>query len=127
MNDRMASTDPKTVLLIDDDTSNLEAFGEVLRGAGYIVVCARNGAEALACLPAAQPSVVMVDYVMPRMNGATTIEMLRRHATLHDVSIVMTSGLPEEVVRPRCGDYDVFLPKPLDIARALDTLQSLSR
>jgi len=117
----------KTVLLIDDDTSNLEALGEVLRSAGYAVVCARNGAEALACLASAQPHVVMVDYVMPRMDGATTVEMLRRHSRLHDVSIVMTSGLPEEVVRPRCGDYDVFLQKPLDIARALDTLQTLAR
>jgi CheY-like chemotaxis protein len=117
----------KTVLLIDDDTSNLEALGEVLRSAGYAVVCARNGAEALACLPTTQPNVVMVDYVMPRMDGAATVEMLRRHASLRDVSIVMTSGLPEEVVRPRCGDYDVFLQKPLDIARALDTLQTLAR
>jgi CheY-like chemotaxis protein len=122
----MTPDDPKTVLLIDDDTANLEAFGHVLRGAGYTVVCARNGAEALACLSAVSPDVVMVDYVMPRMDGATTIEMLRRHATLHGVSIVMTSGLPEEVVRPRCGDYDVFLQKPLDIARTLDTLYALA-
>jgi len=123
----MTAGDARTVLLIDDDTSNLETFGEVLRGAGYTVVCARNGAEALACLPGTHPDVVMVDYVMPRMNGATTIEMLRRHAALRDVSIVMTSGLPEDMVRPRCGDYDVFLQKPLDIARALDTLHTLSR
>lgn len=123
----MTSGESKTVLLIDDDTSNLEAFGHVLREAGYTVVCARNGAEALACLPGAHPNIVMVDYVMPRMDGATTIEMLRRHADLAGVSIVMTSGLPEEVVRPRCVDYDVFLQKPLDIARALDTLQTLVR
>jgi CheY-like chemotaxis protein len=123
----MTPGDPKTVLLIDDDTSNLEAFGHVLRSAGYTVVCARNGAEALACLPSVVPSVVMVDYVMPRMDGATTIEMLRRHTSLSGVSIVMTSGLPEEVVRPRCDGYDVFLQKPLDIARTLDTLQTLAR
>ena len=40
----MASSQPKTVLLIDDDTSNLEALGDVFRDAGYTVVCARNGA-----------------------------------------------------------------------------------
>jgi two-component system phosphate regulon response regulator PhoB len=122
----MASSEAKTALLIDDDTSNLEAFGDVLRDAGYTVVCARNGAEALACLPAAHPNVVMVDYVMPRMDGATTVQMLRRHDATRDVSIIMTSGLPEEVVRPCCQDYDVFLRKPLDIAQALQALQTLA-
>ena len=122
----MASSQPKTVLLIDDDTSNLEALGDVFRDAGYTVVCARNGAEALACLAAAHPNVVMVDYVMPRMDGATTVEMLRRHDATRHVSIIMTSGLPEEVVRPRCDDYDVFRRKPLDIATALQTLRTLS-
>ena len=122
----MASSQPKTVLLIDDDTSNLEALGDVFRDAGYTVVCGRNGAEALACLAAAHPNVVMVDYVMPRMDGATTVEMLRRHDATRHVSIIMTSGLPEEVVRPRCDDYDVFLRKPLDMATALQTLRTLS-
>ena len=68
----------------------------------------------------------MVDYVMPRMDGATTVEMLRRHDATRHVSIIMTSGLPEEVVRPRCDDYDVFLRKPLDMATALQTLRTLS-
>ena len=116
----------KTVLLIDDDTHNLELLGEVLRGEGYAVVCARNGAEALASLLGVSPNVVMVDYVMPRMDGAATIEMLRAHAATRDISIIMTSGLPEDLVRPRCGGYDAFLRKPLDIGHALHTLRSLA-
>ena len=122
----MVSKQAKTVLLVDDDTHNLELLGEVLRAQGYAVVCARNGAEALACLAAAHPNVAMVDYVMPRMDGATTIEMLRSHAATRDIGIIMTSGLPEDVVRPRCGDYDAFLRKPIDMDRALQTLRSLA-
>jgi CheY-like chemotaxis protein len=117
----------KTVLLVDDDTTNLETFGEILRAEGYTVVCARNGAEALAVLQAAHPDVVMLDYVMPQMDGATTIGALKHAPDTKDIAIVMTSGLPEEVVRPRCSDYDAFLQKPIDIGRALQTISALSR
>jgi CheY-like chemotaxis protein len=117
----------KTVLLVDDDTTNLETLGEVLRAEGYHVVCARNGAEAMAVLKAARPDVVLLDYVMPQMDGATTVGALKHGPDTKDIAIVMTSGLPEEVVRPRCSDYDAFLQKPLDIDRALQTLSALAR
>jgi len=117
----------RTVLLVDDDTTNLETLGEVLRSEGYTVVCARSGAEALACLRAAPPDVVMLDYVMPQMDGASTIDALRLDSRTRHVAIVMTSGLPEELVRPRCSDYDAFLQKPIDIAHALQTLSALAR
>jgi CheY-like chemotaxis protein len=117
----------KTVLLVDDDTNNLETLGEILRCEGYHVVCARNGAEALACLQAADPDVVMLDYVMPQMDGAKMIGALRHDSQTRHIAIVMTSGLPEDMVRPRCSDYDAFLQKPLDIDRALATLSALAR
>ena len=116
----------KTVLLVDDDTSNLETLGEILRAEGYTVLCARNGAEALACLHAATPDVVMLDYVMPQMDGASTIGALKETPGTRDIAIVMTSGLPEDVVRPRCSGYDVFLQKPIDIERVLRTLSALA-
>jgi CheY-like chemotaxis protein len=119
--------DMATVLLVDDDTSNLETLGDILRAEGYTVVCARSGAEAMACIGAALPDIVMLDYVMPQMDGATTIGALRAGRDTRGVAIVMTSGLPEEVVRPRCSDYDAFLRKPLDIQGALRTLAMLAQ
>ena len=121
------SASGKTVLLVDDDTTNLEMLGGILRSEGYTVVCARNGAEALACLRASPPDVVMLDYVMPQMDGASTIGALRLEPATRDVAIVMTSGLPEEMVKPRCSGYDAFLQKPIDIERVLETLSTLSR
>ncbi|HEX5634984.1 MAG TPA: response regulator [Gemmatimonadales bacterium] len=121
------STSGKTVLLVDDDTTNLELLGELLRAEGYTVVCARNGAEALACLRATPPDIVMLDYVMPQMDGASTIGALRLEPVTRDVAIVMTSGLPEDMVRPRCSGYDAFLQKPIDIDRVLETFSALAR
>lgn len=115
----------RQILLVDDDTANLEILSEVLRGEGYTVVCARNGAEALACLRNAQPDVVMLDYVMPTMDGATLARQLKSDGATSSIAIVMTSGLPEDMVRPRCDLYDAFLQKPYDVQELLDALDNL--
>ena len=115
----------RRILLVDDDTANLEVLSELLRSEGYTVVCARNGAEAMACLQNAQPDVVMLDYVMPTMDGATMAQKLKGDDATRGIAIVMTSGLPEEMVRPRCQVYDAFLQKPYDPGQALRTLQTL--
>lgn len=117
----------KRVLLVDDDTANLEVLSDLLRAEGYTVVCARNGAEAMACLGNAQPDVVMLDYVMPTMDGATMAKMLKDDAATRNIAIVMTSGLPEEMVRPRCQVYDAFLQKPYEVGQALSTLDAVTR
>jgi CheY-like chemotaxis protein len=117
----------RRVLLVDDDTANLEVLSDLLRSEGYTVVCARNGAEAMACLGNAQPDVVMLDYVMPTMDGATMAKMLKDDDATRRIAIVMTSGLPEEMVRPRCQVYDAFLQKPYEVDEALRTLDAVTR
>jgi CheY-like chemotaxis protein len=117
----------KRVLLVDDDTANLEVLGDLLRNEGYAVVCARNGAEAMACLRNARPDLVMLDYVMPTMDGATMAHKLKEDVATRSIAIVMTSGLPEDMVRPRCQVYDAFLQKPYDVDHALRTLDTVLR
>lgn len=121
----MASS-TRRVLLVDDDTTNLEILSELLRAESYAVVCARNGAEAMACLRTAMPDVIMLDYVMPTMDGATMCGKLKSDETTRNIAILMTSGLPEDMVRPRCQLYDAFLQKPYDPADVLRVLAQLS-
>jgi len=123
--EHMART-TRRILLVDDDTANLEVLGDVLRAEGYAVVCARNGAEAMACLRTADPDVVMLDYVMPLMDGATMCGKLRGDESTRSIAILMTSGLPEDMVRPRCDLYDAFLQKPYDVPDVLSTLERLT-
>lgn len=115
----------RRVLLVDDDTANLEILSELLRTEGFTVVCARNGAEAMACLSTARPDVVMLDYVMPTMDGATLATKLREDTSTRSIAIVMTSGLPEDMVRPRFHGYDAFLHKPYDAEEALRVLSTV--
>lgn len=112
-----------TVLLVDDDSEFRESLRDLLAGEGHRVVCARDGSDAVAAMRAHRPDVVLLDYVMPRVDGASLVKSLRESESTRDIAIVMISGLPEEMVRPVCEGYDVYLPKPVqpdELLRALD-------
>lgn len=100
------------VLLVDDDSEFRETLRDLLAAEGHRVVCARDGSDAVAAMRAHRPQVVLLDYVMPGVDGASLLRTLRQSAATRDIGIVMMSGLPEELVRPVCEGYDVYLPKP---------------
>jgi CheY-like chemotaxis protein len=112
-----------TVLLVDDDSEFRESLRDLLSAEGHRVVCARDGSDAVAAMRAHKPHVVLLDYVMPRVDGAGLVKTLRQSDATSDIAIVMMSGLPEDMVRPVCEGYDVYVPKPVDI----DTLQNALR
>ena len=112
-----------TVLLVDDDSEFRESLRDLLTSEGHRVVCARDGSDAVAALRAHRPQVVVLDYVMPQVDGASLLRSLRENATTSDIGIVMISGLPEALVRPVCEGYDVYLPKPVDAQALVDAIE----
>ena len=121
----MAAVETKSVLLVDDDTANLETLRARLAEEGYQVSCARSGVEAIASVNAHTPDAVVLDHVMPTMSGSTIAALLKGQAATRRIAVVMTSGLPEDMVRPLCNSYDVFLQKPVEFDRLLSTLRRL--
>lgn len=112
-----------SVLLVDDDSEFRETLRDLLVAEGHRVVCARDGSDAVAAMRAHKPQVVLLDYVMPRVDGAGLVKTLRKSAATSDIAIVMISGLPEDMVKPVCEGYDVYLPKPVNIDTLLAALQ----
>jgi CheY-like chemotaxis protein len=112
-----------SVLLVDDDSEFRETLRDLLSAEGHRVVCARDGSDAVAAMRAHRPEVIVLDYVMPRVDGATLVRTLRESASTSDIAIVMMSGLPEEMVRPVCSGYDVYLPKPVQVDALLQAVR----
>jgi CheY-like chemotaxis protein len=79
-----------TILICDDEPSILLLLGEILTEAGYLVVSARNGAEALANLAAQHVDVIFTDLRMPEMNGLEFVQSVR--AANRFIPIVFVSG-----------------------------------
>ncbi|GEJ56133.1 response regulator [Anaeromyxobacter diazotrophicus] len=98
------------LLVIDDDADIRTALAEILELSGYEVVVAADGQEGAELLAVVSPQAIVLDLMMPRMDGWTFLEHLRCHPTLHDLPVLVTSAAPGE---PPPG-ADACLPKPFD-------------
>jgi signal transduction histidine kinase/DNA-binding response OmpR family regulator len=84
--------DDATILLVDDDRKTLELLEEVLQSAGYETQSVQSGARALEVLSAKIVSAVLLDLLMPGMDGFEVIRHVRQEATLRDLPILVMTG-----------------------------------
>ncbi len=93
--------DDAAILLVDDDPATLELLEETLRSAGYETQSVRSGARALEVLSSKLVGAVMLDLLMPEMNGFEVIRHIRQAPNLKDLPVfIMTAKTltPEERV-----------------------------
>ncbi len=113
-----------TILLVDDEADVRESTGMILESAGYSVISADGGHEAVAVFERGSQAVnaVILDLSMPGMGGLTTFQELRRLDP--GVPIVLCSGYSEHDVAERFRglDVDAFLKKPYELVDLLDTV-----
>jgi PAS domain S-box-containing protein len=109
--------DPALVLLVDDDRRNLVALEAILDGLGYRIVTAESGADALEIALRDLPAVVLLDVLMPGMDGFEVAEQLKSIERTRDVPIVFLTAVATDV-RYIYRAYEVgaldYLVKPLD-------------
>jgi CheY-like chemotaxis protein len=113
------------VLLVDDDPEILEATGQVLREWGYAVDAAPDGASALELARKAKPDLMLIDLLMPIMDGWTLIERLRAEKVATGVPVVVFSADPQ--LRSSTGkpQVDAALSKPFDLEELQDVVERL--
>src|SRR3954452_3945073 len=106
-----------SLLIVDDDEPGREGLARRLRRQGYEACCAPGGPEALEALGGRRFDLVLLDVMMPGMNGLEVLKFLRRIDSLIDLPIIMVtargdSGDVVEALELGANDY---LTKPLDI------------
>jgi CheY-like chemotaxis protein len=115
----------KTILVVDDELANAEVLSLILEEEGYRVFCAANGRHGLERVAEVRPDLVILDYMMPIMNGAAMGIALRGNERTQHIKILMNSSLTEDAVRAHFGSYDAFLRKPYSVAAALALIRQL--
>ncbi|HKW79278.1 MAG TPA: response regulator [Candidatus Limnocylindria bacterium] len=121
-------SEKRTVLAIDDTPENLRLVEALLVPQGYAVVTASSGKEALAALPKTDPDLILVDLVMPEMNGFDVTKAIRADdATRHIPIIVITATGGADLVRALDAGADDFVAKPFDKNELLARVKSLIR
>ena len=108
------------ILLVDDEVDILEFVRYNLVREGYEVFTAENGAEALKVAAECRPHLILLDMMMPVMDGAQTCRAIRRNPVLKDTMVVFLSALGEE--GQQLAGFDVgaddYLTKPIKMKAA---------
>ena len=120
---------PPRVLVVDDEPSNLQLLEVMLTPEGYKVYTAGNGEEALAMVVLQKPDVILLDVMMPVMNGYELARRLKADPATATVPIIMVTALDNRDARMRgltAGAED-FLSKPVDRAELCVRVRNLLR
>jgi len=104
------------ILVVDDNEMNRDMLGRRLERQGHTVLEAENGRKALEILESVKVDLVLLDILMPELDGMQTLEMLKAHKTNRYTPVVMLSALDELDKVVRCIEIGAedFLPKPFN-------------
>ncbi|HJU17148.1 MAG TPA: response regulator [Stellaceae bacterium] len=112
----------RTVLVVDDEFGVAEVLESILTDAGYNVVSAINGRQGLARLSKARPDVVLLDFMMPLVNGPAMLRAMAADPAYRTIPVIMMSSLDEETVRRECDRFAAFLRKPFRASAVRDAV-----
>ncbi len=87
-----------SILLVDDDEFYREQIADLLEQAGYLMLEADNGMSAINLLNVRKPSLILLDYKMPGMDGLATLRQIRQNPHLRDIPVIMLTGYSNTVI-----------------------------
>jgi CheY-like chemotaxis protein len=116
---------PQTILIVDDEFSIVETLGEILSWEGYAVVTAPNGRAALEEIQRQAPDLVILDFMMPVMDGLDMLRELRAQPRYAQLPVILMSAarVIGDAGEPR--QYDALLRKPFEVSAVLALLRKL--
>ena len=118
--EKMSKNSRAQILIVDDDAMSRKILGQMLASAGYECTESDNGAGALELVHAKQPSLLLLDFDMPGLNGAEVLKRLRSDSNpaVAQVPAIMLTGHGSEESEVRClqAGADDFVTKPINAA-----------
>jgi two-component system, OmpR family, KDP operon response regulator KdpE len=114
----------KRILIVDDEQLILNILRTKLILSGYEVVTISNGKEALALIGSAQPDVMLLDVLMPGIDG---FEVLRRLRMFTKLPVIVFSARPEYSQLALSLGANDFLAKPLELDKVVERIETLTK
>jgi CheY-like chemotaxis protein len=111
-----AADSKATILVVDDNNDNVEILRAFLESRGFTIAEARDGRTALALMEEVKPDLVLLDVMMPGMDGWEVCRVIKQHPQLGDTKVVMVTakgGFEDKFEGLRSGADD-YVVKPVD-------------
>lgn len=117
------------VLVVDDSQESVDLLEYFLKPAGYKIIKARDGAEALDIVEKDPPDIILLDIMLPKVNGYEVCEKLKKRQSTFHIPIIMITVLKElkDKIKALEAGADDFLSKPFDSVELLTRVKSLLR
>ena len=121
-------TDPVNVLVVEDDAFNAKLLARVCRTLGYRPRVAMDGAAAIVAARKEVPDLVLLDLMLPQVDGFGVLAALRKDQTLRDVPVIMVTSRSTEKHRGEAtsAGVNVYLTKPFSEDALLDHISALT-
>jgi DNA-binding response OmpR family regulator len=118
---------PETVLVVDDEPFILRSLSFVLERAGFVVLQARNGDEALEVLRDARPRVAILDVMMPKRSGFEVCEIVKGDPDLRGTYVILLTAKGQESARDRGvqAGADEYMTKPFSPSRLVERVSEV--
>lgn len=122
----LSAMENRTVLLLEDDRSVRQLLRVLLETEGYGIIEAVDGFDGIAKAEQELPDLMILDLMMPGMDGEAVLSALREHPRLQSVPVLVVSGKYDslETLKDRVGEANIF-PKPFEPSRMLDRIGEL--
>ncbi len=117
----------KHILLVEDDAAIAKLVRFKLENNGFKVTTATNGRKALDWLKENRPDLVLLDVMMPEMDGIETLEHMKGDETLRDIPVIMLSSKGQKTEIERCLflGVDEYIVKPFSPAELLKRIRAV--
>jgi CheY-like chemotaxis protein len=115
---------PASILVVDDDPDILYALSEALSEEGFSVQVAQNGQEALDLIGEAPPALILLDLMMPVMDGREFGSRIRSSPDLANIPIIVLSAGRDALSTAEDLDAAGYLGKPFDLSALLEMTHS---
>ena len=123
----MNTENQPVILVVDDITTNIILMQRMLLRRNYCVLVAQSGTEALKIAEEKEPDLILLDIMMPVMDGYEVLARLRSNEATRDIKVVMVSALGGKLDIKNAMEIgaDAYLTKPLVVQKLYDVLDEL--